>query len=281
MRFGINAWLWVSPFTTNEIHLIKKAADLGFDWFEFGIEGTDQIDYAKVGEALKVHNLGVSVCAAMGPDRDLTIDDDATNRSGIEYLKHCIDAAVTCGSNRVVGPHYASVGRVWQADDEQRKVELDRCSKNLREAGKYAEDKGVLLCVESLNRFETSFINTTDQLLELIEMVDCPAVQVMADFFHMNIEEKDPAAAVEKMGSRLHHIHANDNDRGTPGTGHVDFEAHAKALKKIGYEEALVIESFSTKVKAIARAAAVWRPLAPSQDGLATEGLAYLKKVFA
>jgi D-psicose/D-tagatose/L-ribulose 3-epimerase len=281
MKFGANVWIWVSPFTTEQIDLVKKVAEMGFDWIEFGIEGTDHVDYKKMGEAIKEHGLGISVCAAMGPDKDLTIDDPTINRNGIEYLKHCVDAVHTMGGNRVAGPVYASVGRVWQSETEQRLRELDRCANNLREVGSYAHDKGVTFGLEALNRFETSFINTTEQAIELVDLADNPGIRLMADTFHMNIEDKDLGASLEKMGSRLVHVHANENDRGIPGSGHVDWNGVAAALKKIEYDGALVIESFSAKVKEIARAAAVWRPLASSQDTLAREGLAFLRNLMA
>ncbi len=83
------------------------------------------------------------------------------------------------------------------------------------------------------------------------------------------------------IGPRLYHVHANENDRGTPGTGHVAWNEVAAALKKINYSGAMVIESFSTEVKEIARAAAVWRPLAPTADGLGVDGMAFLRKLMA
>ena len=129
---------------------------------------------------------------------------------------------------------------------------------------RYAEDKGVTLALEPLNRFETSFINLTEQALELMRMIDSPRVKLMMDTFHANIEEKSLGKAIEAAGQNLVHVHANENDRGTPGTGHVAWNEIAAALKKVKFDGALVIESFSTEVKEIARAAAVWRPLAPS-----------------
>jgi len=162
MRFGLNVWLWVSPFTTEKMNLVGKVADMGFDWIEFGIESTSDIDYEKVGAAIQERDLGVSVCAVIGPDRDLTIYDPEINKKGVEYLKHCVDAVVTLGGNRVVGPIYAAVGRTWQSDSAQRRVEMDRCANHLREVGNYAGDKGVVFGLEALNRFETSFITTTD-----------------------------------------------------------------------------------------------------------------------
>jgi D-psicose/D-tagatose/L-ribulose 3-epimerase len=281
MHFGVNLWTWVSPFTTAKMDLIDKVAKMGFDWVEVPIEGTDQIDYPKVGKKIRDLGLGVSVCAAMGPDRDLTIADDTINRSGIAYLKHCVDAVCAMGGARVGGPIYAAVGRTWQSEPAERQRELERAAKNLKEVAAYAGDKGVIFGMEALNRFETSFINTTEQALELLGMVNNPALQMMADTFHMNIEEKCVGSAIEKIGKHLVHVHSNENDRGTPGSGHVDWKGVAKALKSIGYDGAMVIESFSMEVKEIARAAAIWRPPAPSQDELATEGLKFLKNLMS
>ncbi len=112
-------------------------------------------------------------------------------------------------------------------------------------------------------------------------MIDSPAIRIMIDTFHANIEEKTVGGAIECAGPYLVHIHANENDRGIPGSGHVDWKQVAASLKKVNYSGALVIESFTTEVKEIARAAAIWRPPALSQDLLATEGLAFLRKLTA
>jgi D-psicose/D-tagatose/L-ribulose 3-epimerase len=217
----------------------------------------------------------------MGPSRDPSHEDEEKQQGGIEYLKHCVDAAATMGAKIVGGPLYAAVGRTWQATAEQRQRDLERCRKNLRQVAAYAEDKGVTLAVEPLNRFETSFINLASQAVELVEMIDSPAVKIMLDTFHMNIEEKDLGKAIETAGPYLVHVHANENDRGTPGTGNVTWDKIAAALRKIDYSGAMVIESFTTTVVEIARAAAIWRPPAPSQDILASEGKAFLQQLMA
>ncbi|MBC7813761.1 MAG: sugar phosphate isomerase/epimerase [Burkholderiales bacterium] len=279
MRFGVNLWTWISPFTTEKIDYIEKVRRMGYDWVEIPIEDPSLIDFERVGAVIRDAGMGVSTCAAMGPDRDLTIDDATINQSGKDYLKACIDGAAGLGSGIVAGPVYATVGRTWQSEGDQRRRELERCAGNLREVAAYAHDKGVTLALEALNRFETSFINTTEQALELVGVVDSPALQLMADTFHMNIEEKHIGPAMQQMGTRLVHIHANENDRGIPGSGHVDWAGVAAAIKALNYDGPLVIESFSTEVKTIARAAAIWRPPAPSQDELAEKGLVFLKQL--
>jgi D-psicose/D-tagatose/L-ribulose 3-epimerase len=281
MIYGINTFLWASPFRTKDLPLLEKGKSLGFDLVEIPIEGEQDIDYAKAAEAYRKAGVQCSLCAVMGSNRDPSHEDEAIQKGGVAYLKHCIDAAAILHATALVGPLYAAVGRQWQATPEQRKRDLERCAKNLREVAHHAEDKGVTLALEPLNRFETSFINLTEQALELIAMIGSPRVKLMMDTFHANIEEKSLGRAIEAAGKNLIHLHANENDRGTPGTGHVAWAEVGAALKKINFSGSLVIESFSTEVKEIARAAAVWRPLAPTPDGLARDGLAFLKKLMA
>jgi D-psicose/D-tagatose/L-ribulose 3-epimerase len=281
ITYGINTFTWTSPFRTKDLPLLDKAKAMGFDLVEIPIEAEKDINYAKAADAYKRTGLHCSICAVMGASRDPAHEDKSIQQGGVAYLKHCIDAAVTMGATRVAGPIYSAVGRTWQATASQRKRDLARCARNLKEVARYAEDKGITLAVEPLNRFETSFINLAEQAVELVKMVDSPRVGIMIDTFHSNIEEKSVGKAIETAGPYLVHVHANENDRGIPGSGHVAWNEVAAALKKVKYSGALVIESFNTTVKEIARAAAIWRPVAPTQDMLATEGLAFLKKLMA
>lgn len=276
ITYGINTFLWSSPFKTKDLHYLDKAKALGYDLVEIPIESPGDIDYDAAAEAYERTGLACTTCAVMGAGRDPSHPDEKIQQAGIDYLTHCIDGTVRMGGTMVVGPLYAAVGRQWQATPEQRKADLALAAKNLRVAAEHAEKKGIRLALEPLNRFETSFINLTEQALELVELIDSPMVGVMMDTFHANIEEKHLDKALEMAGDKLWHVHANENDRGIPGSGHVAWDAIAAALKKIDYSGALVIESFSTEVKEIARAAAVWRPLAPTTDALADEGLEFL-----
>ncbi len=280
MKFGVNAWVWVSPPTTQAIaELAPKVKKMGFDWIEFGIEDTTVIDYAEVAHIVKDNGLGVSVCAAMGPDRDLVHPDGDIQKSGMAYIRHCVDAVATLGGTNIVGPIYSTVGRVWQATPDERARDVDTLVKNMKELAGYAADKGAVLCIEPLNRFETSFINLATQAIEVVDRVDSPGCKIMLDSFHMNIEEKSLGKAIRETGSRLAHFHACENDRGAPGSGNVTWNEVAQALKDIHYDGPVVIESFTDKVKTIARAAAIWRSFEPSQDALAENGLKFLKQL--
>jgi D-psicose/D-tagatose/L-ribulose 3-epimerase len=278
MKIGVNAWVWTSPVTTDEFaQLAPKAAQMGFDLLEVGIEGTTDLDYAVGAEIAREHGLGVSVCAAMGPDRDLIHPDEGIRKNGMNYVRHCIEAARTLGATNVIGPIYSAVGRTWQSTDEERKRDTDLLVEQLRQLSVYAADNGVVLCVEPLNRFETSFMNLAEQAIEVVDRVGNPACGILLDTFHMNIEERSIGAAIRAAGSRLKHFHACENDRGAPGSGHVPWNEVAEALKATGYDGPIVIESFTSKVKTIARAAAIWRSFSPTQDALAGDGLKFLR----
>ena len=282
MRFGVNTWVWVSPLTDEELAaLVPHIAEAGFDWVEVPIESPSDFDYARAAELIHGYGLGVSVCAVISPDRDLIHPEAATRTNGAAYIRHCVDAAQTLGASHVVGPLYSGVGRVWQATAEERERDMDMLATQLRELAGYAVGHGVVLCVEPLNRFETSFLNLASQGVELIDRVGHPACQLMLDTFHMNIEERSLGDAIRAAGPRLRHLHTCENDRGAPGSGHLPWSDIATALREIDYDGPVVIESFTDKVRSIARAAAIWRPLAPTQDALASDGLAFLRQLLA
>jgi D-psicose/D-tagatose/L-ribulose 3-epimerase len=280
MQLGISTWVWTSPATTAVLEtLLPHIARVGFDVIELPIEEVGQFDVARAGELAREHGLGVSVCAVIGPGRDLLLPGEADH--GIRYLRSCIDVAQQLGSPTVAGPFYSAVGRCWRATPTERERDVDEIARVLRSLGEYAADRGVTLGVETLNRFETSFLNTTAQALELIGRVDHPADGVALDLFHLGIEEKHVGNALRAAGRRLVHLQVAENDRGTPGTGSLPWADVADALHEIGYGGRVVIETFSDRVEAIARAAAIWRPLAPDSDSLAREGLAFLRSLLA
>jgi D-psicose/D-tagatose/L-ribulose 3-epimerase len=278
MQIGVNGWVWTSPVDTQAFEeLAPKVKKMGFDLFEFGVESTTDLDYARAAAVAKDNGLAISVCAAMGPDRDLIHEDAAIRRNGMEYVAHCIDAASTLGATNVVGPLYSAVGRTWQQTPDERKRDTDLLVDQLKKLSAQAADKGVVLCVEPLNRFETSFLNLASQAVEVVDRVGSPACGILLDTFHMNVEEKSIGEAIKAAGKRLKHLHGCENDRGAPGSGHVPWHEVRDAIKAIGYDGPVVIESFTSKVKTIARAAAIWRSFEPSQDALAENGLKFLR----
>ena len=279
MRFGINTFLFTSPFTTESVKLFPKFKKWGFDTLELPVEAPEHIDPAKVKAAADKHGLVIgSICACMGQGRDFrgTPEEQATATT---YVRTLIDQAVVLGCPSIIGPIYSVVGRIGSHTDVEKKEHFALVVKNLKPLAKYAESKGVTLCIEPLNRFETDFLNTCEQGLRLVKAVNSPAVKLHLDTFHMNIEEKNQAAAIRKAGKLLGHFHACGSDRGTPGGDHIAWPEIVKALKAIGYKGDVVIESFTTDVKVIARAAAIWRKIEPKRDNIAVDGIKFLRRV--
>ena len=280
MRFGINSFLFTSPFTTQSTRLFPKFKKWGFETVEIPIEAPEHIDSTKVKAALDKNGLVCgSVCACMGPGRDFR-GSAKDQREAMKYCKALIDHMVVLGCPSLIGPVYSVVGKADAVDPKQQKKEFALVVKNPKVLAAYAEKKGVQICVEPLNRFETDFLNTCDKGLQLIKAVGSPALKLHLDTFHMNIEEKNQAAAIKKAGKLLGHFHACGTDRGTPGNDELDWKPIIKALKSIKYKGDVVIESFTTDVKVIARAAAIWRRIEPTRDEIAVKGLKFLKKAF-
>src|SRR5216117_4059176 len=278
MRFGINTFLFTSPFTNESTKLFKTFKKWGFETVEIPVEDLSHIDPAFVKEELDKHGLGCgSVCACMGPGRDFrgTPEEQKTT---MDYCKALLDQMVVLGCPSLIGPVYSVVGKADAVERAQQKIEWDLVVRNVKELARYAEARGRQLCIEPLNRFETDFLNTCDQGLKLIKAVGSKAVKLHLDTFHMNIEEKNQAAAILKAGKHLAHFHACGCDRGTPGGDHIEWKPIVAALKKAGYKGDVVIESFTTDVKVIARAAAIWRKMEPKRDDIAVKGLRNLRR---
>jgi D-psicose/D-tagatose/L-ribulose 3-epimerase len=279
---GANTWIWVSPLDDASLaELAPRIRAWGFDVIELPIENVGDWDPDRARALLDGLGLGVTTCAVMRSGRDLVADDPAGISAATEYLTAAIDIAARVGARVLSGPTYSSVGRTWRLDPEERSKTVSRLVEALKPIAETAAAADVSLAMEPLNRYETSLINTVDQALEVIEGVDSPGLGIAVDTFHMNIEEKDPAAAIRHAGRRLVHVQASGTDRGAPGNDHNDWHGIAAAIAEVGYDGPICIESFTPQNKSIARAASIWRPLERSQDAIATDGLAFLRTLFA
>ncbi|MEX0770399.1 MAG: sugar phosphate isomerase/epimerase [Balneolaceae bacterium] len=278
MRYGVSLWLWTSPITNNVIeNYAPKIARMGFDTLEIPIEEPGELDCSNARKIVEDCGMDLTTCAAMGPGRDLIHPEQEIRNQGMDYVKSSLMDASELGAKKFVGPLCSEIGRLWQSDGEQRERETELLVSQLHHLAEEAESRGITLCLEALNRFETSFLNLTSQVVEVVEKVDHPSCQVMIDLFHAGIEEKDLGDAIRTAGDKLSHLQVAENDRGTPGTGQFDWQGIAVALKEINYDSHVIIETFSKDNELLAKAAAIWRPLAESPDQLASDGLSFIK----
>jgi D-psicose/D-tagatose/L-ribulose 3-epimerase len=273
---GVSPWVWASPVTDDVLaDLVPKLATWGFEAIELPLEQVGDWDAARTRDLLAEHGLTpVGVAAVMAPGRDLVSAPDVSVAQ--EYLRSCVDAAAAVGAPAVGGPMYAVTGRTWRIPDRGALYASWRTA--FGPVAAYAADAGVALGIEALNRYETSVVNTVVQTIDLIDGLPSN-VGIMLDSYHMNIEEKDPYTAVTVAGPYIKHVQVSGTDRGAPGSDHLDWTRWLGALAETGYQGSICIESFTGENEAIAVAASIWRPLAPTQDRLATDGLAYLRSL--
>ncbi len=279
---GVNTWVWLSPLDDQRLERVATlAASLGFDAIELPVEGVGDWDPVRARDLLDRLGLEPFVVAAMGSGRDLVDESPGVIENTQSYLRECIDIAVAVGAGVVAGPIYAHTGRTWRMTSSDRVHTVDRLRESLRPLVDYAASREVVLAVEPLNRFETSLINTVEQGLDALDPLLGEHLGLALDSFHLNIEEKRVPDAVRAASGHIAHVQVCGNDRGAIGDDHIDWPSFLDALDDAGYTGPLNLESFTGDNETIATAASIWRPLAPSQDELATRSLRYLSELQA
>lgn len=280
MKYGLNSLAWISPFSSEHLDMLARCRDMGFDVFEIDVEDETAIDCVAISRAARSAGVEIGLCGAFGESRNMSALDAQVRGNAVGYVKRLVDFAVALGSPYVGGNMYAATGDCERRTEEEKAARMARAADSIRECAEYAKKRSVRLAIEPLNRFETDMVNTVAQAMELLDAVGMENVGLLLDTFHMNIEESDLCAAIRSARGRIVDFHACANNRGTPGQDNFDWQAIRQALSDAQYDGNLVIESFTPDCVEIARAASIWRKLAPSPDRLAQDGLAFLKNVF-
>ena len=278
VKFAVSTWLWTSPFNRETTTLFPKIKSYGYDAVEIPVEDPALIDIDWVKKALADNGLSPVICGAFGPSRDLTHEDPAFHQTCFDYLDSCFEIASELGADFVAGPMYSAVGKARLVSPEQKKIEWNRAVTNLRKVCNTAAKHGLEIAIETLNRFETDLINTAAELKQLITDINEPQAKAILDGFHMNIEEPSIEEAIKAVGDKLIHVQVSENYRGTPGTGQTNWAAWKRGLEAVNYQGYVSIESFTPEIKELAGAVCIWKPLVPSQDGFAKEGIEFLRK---
>lgn len=278
---GVNTWVWTSPLTDESLAgLAPRIAALGFGAVELPLENAGDWDASRTRDLLEGLGLVPVVIGAMGPGRSL-VDRAGNVPATQEYLRTCIAAAREVGASVVAGPFYAPTGVTWRMSAAERDEVVAQLRRNLRPLVEEAAESGIALGVEPLNRYETSVVNTVQQGLDALAPLLGPGLGLALDTYHLNIEEKRPDAAIRAAAGHIAHVQVCGSDRGPVGDDHTDWPATLAALDDAGYEGILGLESFTGENATIAVAASVWRPLAASQDELASRSLHYLNELQA
>jgi D-psicose/D-tagatose/L-ribulose 3-epimerase len=279
MKFGVNTMVWTTRINETHEALFSCIKAWGFDGVELFLSPQEPADIPAVRQMLEANHLECTTCSVLPRDCHLPSHDPEMRARGVEFLKTCVDRTAELGARLVCGPMYAGLGVMT---GRRRTVEeWIWAVAGLQAVARHAETRQVTICLEPLNRFETYFLNTLEDAASLVHDIGASNVKIHFDTFHSNIEEKHPAEALRSIAEELGHIHISENDRGIPGSGHIDWQAILKVLKAMRYQGWMTIESFAQPEPDLATAAAIWRDMAPSGDELAQQGLRFIRRLAA
>lgn len=274
MKFGINLYLWADDMHDRLLPVLERLKQIGYDGVELPIFDLDQAQWALWARRLDDLGLQRTANTVIAAEHNPLSPEPVVREAAYQHMRQVIDCCAVVGSSVLCGPHQVALGVFTGrgATDEERQ----RCVEHLRRIAEYAAEAGVVLAEEVVNRFELYHLNTLDQAIACINEVDHPNCRIHLDTFHAHIEEKDPAAAIRRAGSRIAHVHISENDRGVPGTGSVAWDGTFAALHDIGYDGWLTVEAFGNSLPNLAAATKIWRKLFQSEDELAADAYSFL-----
>lgn len=275
MKLGVNTFIWSPEFSVSNLQLLPRIRERGFDGVEVPIAQPSGFRTADIRRGLEANRLACTVCSIILKDFSLVSPDADVRRRTIAHVSDVIKTTADLGATLLDGPLYAPVGylpgRRRTADEWRWAIE------GYQALGPVLDANKVTLAIEPLNRFETYFLNTAADAVALCDAVGHPRVGVAFDTFHANIEEKDVAAACRRVGRHLKHVQISENDRGTPGSGHVAWRPFFGALVELGYQDWLTIESFGPNLGDFSSAVCIWRDIEPTPDNIAFNGIDFVR----
>ncbi len=278
MKIGMNMHLYNSEVTPADFKDIEAMKKVGFDGIEIFLAEPDKNNLKELAPFLKDLGMECLGCLGVGPEANPASPDASIRQAGLEAIKRSIDALQSVNGVNLCGPYhsaFATFSRNAPQEDEY-KYSAD----TLREAAEYAAQANITLSPEALNRFECYLANTMSQLKKLVQLVDHPNLGGMYDPHHANIEEKSQKQAILDIEPVLTYVHISENDRGTPGSGLVQWDEVFSTLKSVNYEGWMTIEAFSRTNEDFSNAINVWRQYDPREE-MMTEGYAFVQKMLA
>ncbi len=279
MKIGMNLLLWATHVTQDHFPILARLKQVGFDGVEVPLFEGDLGHYKTLRRELDNNGLGCTTVTVVGPEANPISPDAAVRRAAVDRLKWAIERTAILGGEQLCGPYHSPLAVFTGAgptpDEKKRAVEV------MRQAAEEARKAGLMLAIEYLNRFECYFLTTARDARALVEEVNHPHFRMMYDTFHANIEEKNIPETIAAVMDRVIHVHISENDRGTPGTGHVHWDETFRALRRAKYDGWLTIEAFGRALPDLAAATRVWRDLFPKADEVYTQGLRFIKEKWA
>jgi D-psicose/D-tagatose/L-ribulose 3-epimerase len=280
MRIGLNLLLWATHIGEEHLRLLDTLERTGYDGVEVPIFGGDEAHFRKLGRAIADAGLGATAVTVLPDEAHNAISPDARSRErALDHIRWAVDCTVAVGGDVLAGPFHQPLGVF--SGGPPTEAERERLVEVHRQAADHAAAGGIALSIEPLNRFECYILNTVADAAGIVRRVDRPNYGLLYDTFHANIEEKDPVGVIGAHAPSINHVHVSENDRGTPGKGHVPLDATFRALKQGGYDGWLTIEAFGRALPDLAAATRVWRDFFPSREEVYEHGLRVVRDGWA
>lgn len=275
-KIGFNVLAWSAVVSDEILPIVDRLQKTGYDGVEFFVGSPDVAAYKRVGDHCRDLGLEVTTVSVVGKEENPISTSAVTRAKALDRLKWIVDRTHDLGAKILCGPlHSAHAVFAQHAPEDQ---EYGWGAEVLHAVGAHAAPAGVTLGLEALNRFESYLCNTMDQLTRLLQQTDHPNIRAMFDTHHANVEEKKFAQAIQTIAPFLVHVHISENDRGTPGDGHINFDEAFAALAEINYKGALTIEAFSRNDPDFANSIGVWREFSKPWD-IAEKGLTFIQQM--
>lgn len=278
MKFGIHLSTFTNEWDEDIFRYIRKVKEYGYDGVEFPLMNPDSFKVDKAKKLLKEYSLECTCGTGMNPQRDISAEDSIINKNGINHLKKCLDICNELETDCLGGVLYAPWGTCMSR--EAGKDNIRRSIENLSKIGEYAKEKGVVLALEMINRYETYVINSVEDGLAFIDKVGNDNVKLHFDTFHANIEEKSIKNALIEGGKDIYHIHFCENDRGAPGTGQINWQQVKEGLEAIEYDRWITLENFVMPNCGVGNDVFIWRDIDESGLAVAEKGIKFMKELF-
>jgi D-psicose/D-tagatose/L-ribulose 3-epimerase len=279
MKFGVNLLIWTANFDDSHLPLLPRIKAAGFDGVEVPMYKGRDFAVGALRRGLADTGMECTICSVLVDGLSLISEDAAIRTKAVDQLRENIATTATVGAKIIAGPLYSPVG--YLTGKRRTAEEWDRAVACWQQLGPWLAQHDVVAAIEPLNRFETFFLNTADDAACFCDEVAHPNVGILFDTFHANIEEKNIADGYRRVARHLKHVHTCENDRGTPGAGHVEWAPVFEAIKEIGFDGWLTIESFGSNIPEIAKAASIWRDLAATPESVAFDGIGFIKTMAA
>lgn len=277
MKFGVHAGLWMARWTDELAPIVRTVAELGFDGVEVSLLGMSDEKAKALGRLIKDHAIGVTCSDGLSAEADITSDDAAVRKAGIDHLRWAVRTTATIGSSGLAGVVFAPWGAFDPANKPKRAA---RSAEAFAAIDGDLSSHGVTLGIEAINRFETDLVNTAADAVAMARASGSSRVGVLLDTFHLNIEEKDIKSAIVETGDRLAHFHVSDNDRGVLGSGHVPWGEVKAGLETIQYDGWIVSEMFVIPGNPASADLNIWRHIEPDATDAARRALSFMQETF-